>query len=372
MSHEIRTPMNAIMGYAELIDSGEMDEQTRVESVQAMRRAGRHLLTIINDVLDISKIESGHMRVFEEPCGLRPLFDDVLGGLRNQAAHGRNTLRAEVSGTVPDTVLTDPHRVRQILINLVGNALKFTSRGSVTMRVSHADGWLRVDVEDTGVGISADKLESIFRPFEQGDASSTRRHEGTGLGLAISRRLADLLGGELTARSTPGVGSVFTLRIPAPAAEDAAPVSELTERASPVGSAPALALRGRVLLVEDGQDNQKLISFILRRAGLTVELAANGAEAVRTIERDAAFDLIITDMQMPEMDGYEATRRLRAMGFDLPILALTANAMAGDRARCLDAGCDDYEAKPIDRASLLATVQRMLEESARRSRRGAA
>ena len=368
MSHEIRTPMTAIMGYAELIDSGEMDEKTRVESVQAMRRAGRHLLTIINDVLDISKIESGHMRVFEEPCGLRPLFDDVLGGLRNQAAHGHNTLRAEVSGPVPDTVLTDPHRVRQILINLVGNALKFTSHGSVTMRVSHEDGWLRVDVEDTGVGISADKLDSIFRPFEQGDASSTRRHEGTGLGLAISRRLADLLGGNLSARSSPGEGSVFTLHIPAPGAEDAAPVSELTERASPAGGTPAMRLRGRVLLVEDGQDNQKLISFILRKAGLEVELASNGVQAVARVARGEDFDLIITDMQMPEMDGYEATRRLRAMGFVLPILALTANAMSGDRARCLDAGCDDYAAKPIDRGSLLATVERMLIESARRAR----
>ena len=373
MSHEIRTPMTAILGYTDLIDTGDMDEKTRADSVRAMRRAGRHLLTIINDVLDISKIESGHMRVHREPCRLRPLIDDVLNGLRNQASQSNNALEAEVSDGVPDSVMTDPHRLRQILINLIGNALKFTEDGSVAVRVSHDGARLLVDVADTGVGIAPEKIESIFRPFEQGDTSSTRRHDGTGLGLTISRRLADLLGGDLTANSVLGVGSVFSLSIPAPAAESTGPAQEPSALAPAGGPGSAgEKLCGRVLLVEDGPDNQRLISFILRRAGLCVSLAGNGREALDLIEAGGEFDLIVTDMQMPEMDGYEATRRLRAMGYTLPVLALTANAMEGDRERCLEAGCDEYEPKPIDRASLINTVGRLLDGPSGRSANAAA
>ncbi len=367
MSHEIRTPMTAILGYAELIDASDVDAATRAESVRAMRRAGRHLLNIINDVLDISKIESGHMEVRREPCGLPALVADVIAGLQPHAARKQLALSAEAAGPVPDTVVTDTHRVRQILINLVGNAIKFTDHGSVRVVVSHQAGRLAVRVEDTGPGIDPSKMETIFRPFEQGDNSSSRRHEGTGLGLAISRRLADLLGGSVEAESRPGRGSAFTLEIPAPAAPRAALTATLTQpdAAQDAGVVAPVRLCGRVLLAEDGPDNQRLISYVLRKAGLEVEVVPNGRRAVERIESGAPFDLLIADMQMPEMDGYTAAARLRQAGHTLPILALTAHAMSGDRERCLAAGCDEYESKPIDRVALLHKIARLLDPAAR-------
>ena len=365
MSHEIRTPMTAILGYADLIESGEVEDHAKSDSVKALRRAGKHLLTIINDVLDISKIESGHMEVFEEVCCVPLLIDDVLTGLRAQAEKKGLELRADVRGPVPASVRTDTHRVRQILINLVGNAVKFTQQGSVRVAVSHHEGVLRVEVEDTGVGIHPDKLQAVFRPFEQADNSSSRRHEGTGLGLTISLRLAELLGGRLAARSTVGLGSAFVLDIPAPAEPGSAAITSLAHRTGPdddAQTAPA-PVRGRVLLAEDGPDNQMLIGFILRHAGLEVDIVSNGREAVERLASDPTYDLLVTDMQMPEMDGYAAAAHLRAAGFNLPILALTAHAMAGDRDRCLAAGCDDYEPKPIDRASLINKVQHLIHRA---------
>ena len=370
MSHEIRTPMTAILGYADIVDSGDADDGTRAEAVGAIRRAGRHLLTIINDVLDISKIESGHMEVVREPCDLPSAITDAVTGLQAQAAVKGLTLRAELEGTIPSSVATDGHRVRQILINLIGNAVKFTDSGSVSVRVSHRDDTLTIRVEDTGPGIHQSKLEAIFQPFEQADNSSSRRHEGTGLGLTISRRLACLLGGDLSATSTVGVGSAFTLNIPAPACEGSEPVACLEGRGASEGrsipssgQAPNARLRGRVLLAEDGPDNQHLISFILRRAGLEVDVVSNGREAVERFGAGRRYDLFITDMQMPEMDGYAATRLLREDGHTLPILALTAHAMEGDRERCLEAGCDDYEPKPIDRDALLAKIRMLLSRT---------
>ncbi|MCH8509329.1 MAG: CHASE domain-containing protein [Phycisphaerales bacterium] len=375
MSHEIRTPMTAILGYADIVESPETEDRTRDEAVAAIRRAGRHLLTIINDVLDISKIESGHMQIVEEQCDLPALLREVLNGLQPQAAAKGLDLHAELDGSIPTAVRTDTHRVRQILINLVGNAVKFTDHGSVRMRIQHADETLSIEVSDTGNGIHKSKLEAIFQPFEQADNSSSRRYEGTGLGLTISRRLAGLLGGTLCARSTVGVGSSFTLTIPAPACEgtserirtlDAAPPHTRHALPTPASAAPSddAPIRGRVLLAEDGPDNQHLISFILRRAGLEVEVVSNGRQAVERFDAGERYDLFITDMQMPELDGYETARILREDGHTLPILALTAHAMEGDRERCIQAGCDDYETKPINRASLLGKIRALLGEAA--------
>ncbi len=373
MSHEIRTPMTAILGYADIIGNGGADNARQAEAVLAIRRAGRHLLTIINDVLDLSRIESGRMRVVEEVSDIGALLGDVVGGLRQQAERKGLTLGASLESPVPDRVMTDTHRVRQILINLAGNAVKFTESGSVRITAAHRFGRLQVTVRDTGVGIPGDKLDAVFQPFEQADNSLTRRHEGTGLGLTISRRLADLLGGELIACSAVGSGSAFTLDIPAPPAQGAAWIAALPEGAPTIPAAPVslpeFNLAGaRVLLAEDGPDNQKLISFILRKAGMEVEVVTNGREALDRIEAGADYDLIITDMQMPELDGYAATRLLRSRGYAKPILALTAHAMEGDRERCLEAGCDEYETKPLDRASLLRTIERLLGGMPARSR----
>ncbi len=366
MSHEIRTPMTAILGYADIIEGQDADPAAGVEAIKAIRRSGRHLLTIINDVLDLSKIESGRLEVVEEACDLCSLFDEVIGSLRAQAERKGLDLRARIVDSIPNRVLTDTHRVRQILINLVGNAIKFTEKGKVELVVSYGVGLLTIEVHDTGMGIPSDKLDAIFRPFEQADNSASRRHEGTGLGLTISRRLAQLLGGDIRARSTMGKGSVFILAVSARPPADSHDIREFREAPAAKQQAtasPAPSLRGRVLLAEDGPDNQKLITFILSRAGLEVDVVSNGREAIDRIEAGERYDMIITDMQMPEMDGYAATRYLRSKGLTLPILALTAHAMEGDRERCVQAGCDDYETKPIDRASLLAKIGRMIGQT---------
>lgn len=255
--------------------------------------------------------------------------------------------------------------MRQVLINLVGNAVKFTKQGGVRLVVGHEGSTLRFRVIDTGVGIEPDQIERIFSPFEQADNSPTRSHEGTGLGLAISRKLAAMMEGSLRVQSVPGKGSEFVFEIPCVPAEGTAWITDLDtpdHTPEPVTHSDR-RLNGRVLLAEDGADNQKLISFFLERAGLEVTVVSNGREAIDAITADASFDLLITDMQMPVLDGYTAAARLREMGSTIPILALTAHAMSGDRERCLAAGCDDYEPKPIDRVSLLQTVERLLTEA---------
>ncbi len=363
MSHEIRTPMTAILGYADLLDDAD-SRMSRVEIVGAIRRAGRHLLTIINDVLDLSKIEAGRLEINPVETELGPVVQDVIDGFRGQAERRGISIELEVEGRLPASVRTDPFRVRQVLINLVGNAVKFTHEGGVRLVIGHEGSTLRFRVIDTGVGIEPDQIDRIFRPFEQADNSSTRSHEGTGLGLAISRKLAAMLEGSLRVHSVPGKGSEFVFEIPCVPAAGTAWISRLD--ASDHTPSPAAhrggSLRGRVLLAEDGADNQKLISFFLERAGLEVTVVSNGREAIDAISVDASFDLLITDMQMPVLDGYTAASCLREMGSTIPILALTAHAMSGDRERCLAAGCDDYEPKPIDRVSLLRTVERLLTE----------
>jgi CheY-like chemotaxis protein len=257
-------------------------------------------------------------------------------------------------------VRTDPLRLRQILINLIGNAVKFTERGGVTVTLSMCTpGSLRFSVADTGPGIVPDQLERLFAPFTQADSSVTRRHGGTGLGLTISRTLARLLGGDVTATSTPGQGSTFTVDIDPGPLDSAGMIASVHEAASAVNRAMPgpRRLTCRILLAEDGPDNQRLIAFHLKKAGAQVEIADNGLAAVeRALPADgsAGFDLILMDMQMPEMDGYTAAGVLRRRGYQGPIIALTAHAMAGDREKCLSAGCDDYLTKPIDPARLIA------------------
>jgi CheY-like chemotaxis protein/anti-sigma regulatory factor (Ser/Thr protein kinase) len=281
-------------------------------------------------------------------------------------------LRASLAGEVPETIHSDPTRLRQILVNLVGNAVKFTSSGTVTLTArvlgSDPERRLKIEVEDTGPGLSSEQVARLFSPFGQADASVTRRHGGSGLGLSISNRLAQLLGGSVTlARTELGRGSTFCLELPLALFEGTAWSARLD---LPVPRAPlpqpseSVRLNGRVLLAEDGRDNQVLVSFHLRRAGAQVDVAANGVTALELIERAEAegrpYDLLLTDIQMPEMDGFTLTRVLRARGSRLAIVALTAHAMAEDRDRCLAAGCDDYAVKPIDKARLLTTCARWM------------
>jgi PAS domain S-box-containing protein len=377
MSHEIRTPMTAILGFTELLSVALIDPEYR-EAVNTVRRNGDHLLAIINDILDVSKIEAGELRVEKTTCALPPLLADAAALMQMRAQAKGLALKVEYSGPIPQTIFTDATRLRQILVNLIGNAVKFTDTGEVRVVASLADRdtaapTLQCAVIDTGIGMSPGEIATLFQPFHQIDSSSTRRVGGTGLGLAISKRLAAMLGGDITVSSIPGKGSTFTVMLPTgPLAG-----TKLLERPEQPGpgavasnSLPEVQvqLNCRVLLAEDGPDNQRFIATVLRKAGAEVTVVENGCQAMEaalaTIAREgecaedlpAAFDVILMDMQMPVMDGYEATRGLRREGYRGPILALTAHAMSDDSQKCLQAGCDDYATKPIDRKGLLALV----------------
>jgi len=381
MSHEIRTPMTAILGYAELLGEhaqhAERDvDEDRAEAVDAIQRSGKHLMRIINDVLDLSKIESGKLNVDIEPFPILEAVRDVHAALLNGAASKGVGLSVEFATGIPDRIHTDGYRIRQILLNLIGNAIKFTPSGSVRVILDADDERICFSVKDTGMGIHPTDIEGLFDPFEQLDSSATRRHEGTGLGLTISRRLARLLGGDITVESQEGNGSTFTLTIPANRLPDAQLVRALPRVNETVQSSrvergsDSDQLVGHVLLAEDGVDNQKLITRILRKAGLSVDVVENGQEAIDILSHEHWFDVVLMDMQMPVVDGYSAVRELRRRGVDVPIVALTAHAMDGARQDCLDAGCDAYATKPIEREKLFAILRGLLDE--RGSKRDAA
>ncbi len=373
MSHEIRTPMTAILGYSDLLAehfAGESDEILGV--LNTIQRNGNSLLTIINDILDISKIESGKMTFERLACSPAKIANEVAELMSGRARDKGIALRVEHKFPFPKQILSDPGRLRQVLINLVGNAVKFTESGEVVIRTvfeSGDPGVVRYEVSDTGIGMSQDQMGRLFESFTQADASTTRRFGGTGLGLSISRRLAEMLGGALSATSTPGVGSTFVASVEGnPCGAMAMAENELElDRAPDVAVTPLVGLKGRVLLAEDGPDNRRLLTHILAKAGAEVEIAVNGALAVEMVQQanrvGDPFGLIVMDMQMPVLDGYAAAWKLRELGIRTPILALTAHAMAGDREKCLAAGCDEYATKPIDRARLLAVCADLLTRS---------
>jgi len=383
MSHEIRTPITAILGYTEMLLEQVLTPEGQ-EALAVIARNGQHLLAVINDILDISKVEAGQLTVDRTACSLPELLEQVKSSMDVRAEGKGLQLGIEYAGPVPQTILTDPTRLRQILMNLVGNAVKFTEAGSVRIVVSPAGEGkpeLWIDVIDTGIGMTAEQLARAFQAFSQADASTTRRFGGTGLGLAISKRLAELLGGDVTIlRSRPGAGSHVRLSLPAASLEETAtasgPAPAGPRPANPPAPSPFYAPLPdcRILLVEDGPDNQRLISLILRKAGAQVVVAENGEAAVEAAlsarARGEPFDLVLMDIQMPVMDGYQATALLRQNGYQGPIVALTAHAMAGERERCLDAGCDEYLSKPIGRAQLLATVASRIEGSPKLVREG--
>ena len=366
MSHEIRTPLNAILGFSDLLRMGadDGDEARRQEYLGLIHTNGEHLLDLIQDVLDLSKIESGKFDVERVPCSPQQILADVVSVLRVRANQKGLALEYRWEEGVPETVMADPGRLRQLLVNLVGNAIKFTTQGHVRivgrMLQSDEKSHLVYDVIDTGVGIPKDKWKAIFDPFVQADGSLTRKFGGTGLGLAICRRIVEALGGTLTVRSEVGRGSTFTATIDvtslAPAATTRASRSDIVPAAQrPLRRGTTETLRGRVLVVEDGDTNRKLIELILRRAGLDVATAENGKLGVDAAMAEP-FDLILMDMQMPVMDGYTATRILRQNGLTLPIVALTAHAMSGDEQKCRAAGCSEFVTKPIHCETLLQTV----------------
>jgi signal transduction histidine kinase/CheY-like chemotaxis protein len=370
MSHEIRTPMTAILGYAELLGDLHQSPEERANCVHIIRRNGKHLLAIIDDILDLSKIEAGAMAVERAPTSSLQVMQEVLSLMQVRAGERGIGLRAEYHLPLPRQIESDSTRLRQVLLNLVGNAIKFTPEGEVVVSLSYDGQSLAFAVRDTGVGMDDEQLVHLFQPFSQVGGSASRRFGGTGLGLVISRRMAHMLGGEIEVQSAPGRGSTFTLRLEAGTCAPDQLVEERRELETVRTVAPvsepvrAAKLVGRILLAEDGLDNQRLVGLHLRRAGAEVTIAENGRLAVEAVlaaqARGEAFDLVLMDMQMPEMDGYAATRSLRRAGLDLPIVALTAHAMPGDRERCLAAGCVDHLTKPIDRDRLLATCAELM------------
>ena len=365
MSHEIRTPMTAILGYTELLENPSLTEEERHRYLSVVQQNGDALMALISDVLDLSRIEAGQLKVERQRCQLPALMKEVIYSHRLKAEEKGVRLELEYQSPVPAHVSTDPFRLRQILGNLIGNAIKFTDEGTVAVRLRWEDGLqscLHIEVEDSGIGMSAVDIERVFEPFSQVDDSHTRRHGGSGLGLAIARQLARSMGGDISASSQPGQGSLFKVYIQVIADSDAPRVMPQQALEVDVRSqqSPAIHVGGRVLLVEDNDVNRLLVHRILTRAGMQVVEATDGLQAVEAISADQDFDLVILDMQMPVMDGYAAARELRRIGYDKPILALTANVMSDDRRRCLAAGCDDFLGKPVRASRLLAACSRLI------------
>ena len=366
MSHEIRTPLTAITGMANLIRRGELSPAQR-EQLDKLEAASYHLLDVINAILDLSKIDAGHLALEETPFQIETVLDNVVAMLHDRAA-AKHLALTVTHGPLPARVLGDQTRLQQVLLNYAGNALKFTEQGGITLHASVEGDFgdailLRLAVSDTGIGIPPEAQSRLFNAFEQADSSTTRKYGGTGLGLAINRKLASLMGGEVGVISTPGVGSTFWLTARLAKAQPAAdaPVEQ------PTGSAE-LRLReafsgSRILLAEDEPVNREITEMLLQDTGLQIDTAEDGAIAVELASRND-YALILMDMQMPNMDGLEATRRIRQLpnGATVPIVAMTANAFAEDRQRCLAAGMNDFMTKPFDPEHVFATLLKWLTQ----------
>ncbi|WP_339525383.1 ATP-binding protein [Pseudomonas sp. EL_65y_Pfl2_R96] len=362
MSHELRTPMNGVLGMLQLLETTEMTEE-QIEYAALASESTEHLLKVINDILDFSRIERSELELEHIAFNLA----DLIGSCAQSFQHSAVQRGLDLQLRIPEDmralqVQGDPTRIRQILVNLVGNALKFTERGRVTIEpqwqsLDHELLWFTCTVRDSGIGIPADSLELMFNAFQQADSSISRRYGGTGLGLPIARTLAERMGGTLRAQSEEGVGSVFTLEIPLAIYEQSLPV--LTPR---VHTGNGHGEGRNVLLVEDNPVNRTVVEAMLRSLGFTVSVATDGAQAVRSAE-SLIFEAILMDCRLPVVDGYEATRQIRQLPgcADLPIIALTANALQGDREACLSAGMNDYLAKPFKRTDLQQILQRWVQ-----------
>jgi PAS domain S-box-containing protein len=378
MSHEMRTPMNAILGMADLLSESSLHEEQR-DYVRIFQKAGANLLDLINDILDLSKVESGHLELESIGFDLRALLEKIIEMMASKAQDRGLQLNLEILPNVPLGLVGDPKRLRQILVNLIGNALKFTEQGSVTLRVEPdqgligggVPGWLRFNVLDTGIGVAADKTEMIFSSFTQADSSTTRKYGGTGLGLAISRGLAELMGGQVGCTSEVGKGSTFYLAAPFVPSKEGETLE--TDKPSAIAIPPAGSIRPkslkRILIAEDSEFNLALVQAYLKDCGLELDVAENGKIAVEK-SMSGHPDLVLMDLQMPAMDGLEATRAIRRWEAEtharpVPILALTAHAAEEEIVKSLEAGCNEHLTKPIKKAILLEAIFRYIDRRIR-------
>lgn len=373
MSHEIRTPMTAILGFADMVYE-EVSDPSCKEKLNVIRRNGRYLIDIINDILDLSKIEANHLCVERIPIDSVKLIQELIQLHQEKCSEKNLCLQMLQLTGLPNQIFTDPTRLKQIVNNLLSNAIKFSEDGNIKVQLGmfkDKGNWMfQIQVKDTGIGMDSNQLNNVFDAFSQADNTTTRKYGGTGLGLTISRKLSQLLGGDLTACSIEGEGSTFTLSInPGSVVEgmivsaSRSVVNKAEQKDASLKTekekcdAPLKDIR--LLLVEDGPDNQILIKHLMTKAGATVELADNGQIALDRLADGGIedFDLILMDMQMPVLDGYKATTKLRELGFDIPVIAVTANAMSSDEAKSRAAGCDDFVPKPINKTKLIEKIR---------------
>ena len=367
MSHEIRSPLTGIMGYADILLT-RLKDPLDIQCLQTIKESGDYLIEIVNDILDLSKIEAGKLILSMEAISPHAVLAEIQSLMDVRAREKNLPLVLRYDGVLPASMQTDRTRLRQIVINLVSNAIKFTDRGRVEIvaRFLSDEGLFQIEVIDTGIGIAPEQQARLFEPFTQGDSTSTRKHGGTGLGLTITRRLVEMLGGSISLETEPDKGSTFRVLIPTPAQQEAVPVNAGLPNDPVLNDWPLR--HHHVLVVDDREEFCYLVSRYIEDAGGRATAVSNGEaaiEALEAAEKSDPFHVVILDIQMPGIDGYETARRIRAKGFQTPILALTAGAMVGDREKCLQAGCNDYLTKPIDRRALIKLVARYAQESAR-------